>query len=587
MNRLYIQSILAGMFLLLTAKAFSQAPTVVSVSPQRQILNAPRNTQITVSFSQAINAQTINNNTFRVFGRQLGPIPGTFEIISGNTQVRFTPSDPFLAGEWVTVSLSKGIQSSSNVPMEKGFTWNFWTIAGTGTLNQSLLRTIQVRRQGEGLIQCYGALGMDLNDDGRTDLAIVNEVSKDFRIYLNNGNNYDTMYSLYPIPGGSFPSPSDAGDFNRDGKVDIVVGNAGNNVMSLFMANGGAVFQTGVPYTAASNVRGVGIADLDGDGFDDVITANRGGSNISIFKNNGNGTFAAAVNINTAGNGETGIMMTDANNDGLQDAFVGCFSSSEIVLLLGDGNGSLVYSDRSALNGQPWAIAVGDINKDGNADVASCLSSSNRIGVILGNGSGGLGTVTNYISGQFPLAIDIGDIDGDNDLDLVSSDYGSGDYKVFGNDGSGSFTNNPLTLQASSAGSCITIHDRDNDGDLDLAGIDEVDDLLFVFNNGPVGIQNVSGEVPTTYSLHQNYPNPFNPSTKIKFDIPSGNEISNVSLIVYDLLGRQIVTLVNQQLSPGVYETDWNASGSASGMYVYNLLVNGVVIDSKRMAVLK
>ncbi|MEO8446906.1 MAG: FG-GAP-like repeat-containing protein [bacterium] len=561
----------------------AQIPSVTTFSPQRQILNAPRSTQVTVNFNTAISTQSVTSNTFRVFGRQLGPIPGTFEFLNNNTQVRFTPSDPFHAGEWITVNLSKGITSQTGTPMDLGFAWNFWTKAEPGTLNQTLIKTIPVRRTGEGLIQCYGALGMDLNDDGRTDLAIVNEVSKDFRVYLNNGTNYDTMFVLYPLPAGSLPSPSDAADFNHDGKVDIAIGNAGNNIMSLFMANGGAFYQTGVSYTAANNVRGVGIADLDGDGFDDIITANRGGSNISLFNNLGNGIFSAANNINTIGNGETGVMMTDANNDGIMDAFICCYTSNEIVLMLGNGTGGLTFSSRSSLGGPPWAVAVGDINGDGNADVAACLSSANRIGVIFGDGAGGLGTVANYTSGQFPLAIDIGDVDGDNDLDLIASDYGSGDYKVYANNGSGVFTNTPITLPASSAGSCITVHDRDNDGDLDLAAIDEVDDLLFIFNNGTVGVQQTSSEIPETFSLEQNYPNPFNPVSNLGFGI---SEFGFVSLKIYDALGNEVVTLVNETKSPGSYQVEWNAAGFPSGVYFYTLETPGFT-ETKRMILLK
>lgn len=584
--KIKIISISIFSILIIASKVFSQAPVVNSVSPQRQILNAPRSSAVTVTFDIALNPLSVNNSTFRVFGKLSGPVPGIFEMLNGNTQIKFTPSTPFLAGEWITVSLSKGIKSSADVPMAKGYTWNFWTKAEPGTLNQTLVRTIPVRRQGEGLIQCYGALGVDLNDDGKTDLAVVNEVSRDFRVFLNNGTNFDTIFAIYPISPGSLPSPSEAGDFNHDGIVDITVGNAGNNIMSLFIGNGSASYQTSVPHTAANNVRGVAVADLDGDGHDDIITANRGGSNISLFKNNGNGTFASAVNINTVGNSETGVMMADANNDGILDAFIGCYSSNEIVLMLGDGNGSLTFSSRSSLGGPPWAVAVGDINGDGNADVAACLSSSNKIGVIFGNGSGGLGTVANYTSGQFPLAIDIGDLDGDNDLDLISSDYSSGDYKVYGNNGSGVFTNSPITLEASKAGSCITVHDRDNDGDLDLAGIDEVDDLLFIFNNGPLAVSNISDKVPENFFLHQNFPNPFNPSTKIRFDVGSNHTVSNVRLTIYNIEGKEVSELVNQNLSPGTYETEWNAGSSASGIYYYKLEA-GNITETRKMLLLK
>ncbi len=570
-------------YFILINTALSIEPIVTSVSPIKQILNAPRSTSIIVNFNTGLNTSSVNNSTFRVFGKQSGPIPGTFEFLNGNTQVKFTPSSLFLAGEWVTVNLSKGIMSSDNTPLTKGYTWNFWTIALSGTLSQSLIRTIPVRKQGEGHIQCYGALGVDLNDDGRTDLAIVNEISRDYRIYLNNGNNYDTMFALYPVPSGSNPSPSEAADFNNDGKVDMVVGNAANNILSLFIATGGANFQAGIPYTAAQFVRGVAINDFDGDGFDDVVTANRGGSNIALFKNNGNGTFGNATLINTIGNGETGVMMADANNDGILDAFIGCYNSNEIVLLLGDGNGNFTFSSRSSLGGPPWAIAVGDINGDGNVDVAACLSSANRIGVIFGNGSGGLGTVANYTSSGFPLAIDIGDVDGDNDLDLISSNYSGANFTVYANNGSGVFTNNPIVLPAVNSGSCITVHDRDNDGDLDLSGIDEIDDLLFIFNNGAVGINQISSEVPAAYSLKQNYPNPFNPTTHLEFGI---SNLGFVSLKVYDVHGKEVATLVNENKQAGTYEVEWNGQGFASGVYFYRLEA-GDFKETKRMLLVK
>lgn len=575
----------------------AQGPVVINVSPLKQVINAPRNSLITVTFNAPVDTLSVNETSFRVFSRLSGPVPGTFDFGAADKLVRFTPDTPFLAGEWVTVTLSKSIKNTNNVPMAHGYRWNFWTKAQTGSANYTLTQTIPVRRQGEGLIQCYGALGCDFNDDGRPDLAVVNEISIDFRVFLNNGNGYDTIYSIHPIPSGYYPSPSEASDFNHDGITDIVIGNAGNSVLSYFKGLPSANFQAGVPYTSGTLVRGVGIIDFNGDGWEDVVTANRGGNNISLFRNNGSGSFDPAVNINTVGTQETGVMVADANGDGIQDLFVGCYSSSEIVLLLGDGEGNFTFSSRKSLNGQPWAIAVGDINGDGKTDVAGALSGSNKIGVIFGDGSGGLGTAVNYNSGNFPLAMDIGDIDGDNDLDLISSNYGSGTYSIFSNNGSGVFSNTPVTLPASSAGSCITVLDVDNDGDMDLAGIDEVDDLLFIFKNQLVSIEQISGIIPGEFNLEQNYPNPFNPSTHLEFGIPdllASRSEGFVSLKVYDILGKEVAVLINEKLSPGIYKATFNGSNLASGVYFYRLVVSslnpheaGNFSETKRMILLK
>jgi uncharacterized delta-60 repeat protein len=91
-----------------------------------------------------------------------------------------------------------------------------------------------------------------------------------------------------------------------------------------------------------------------------------------------------------------------------------------------------------------------------------------------------------------------------------------------------------------------------------------------------VGVKPISSEVPDRYALYQNYPNPFNPSTKIKFSIPlnKGGErgLSFVSLKIFDLLGHEVATLVNEQLKPGTYEVEWDGSNYPSGVYFCKLL---------------
>jgi len=80
------------------------------------------------------------------------------------------------------------------------------------------------------------------------------------------------------------------------------------------------------------------------------------------------------------------------------------------------------------------------------------------------------------------------------------------------------------------------------------------------------GIQTV--EIPNYYSLAQNYPNPFNPSTQIKYSVPKA---VNVSIKVFDVLGKEVATLVNETKQPGFYTVDFNASGFASGIYFYRI----------------
>jgi subtilisin-like proprotein convertase family protein len=96
------------------------------------------------------------------------------------------------------------------------------------------------------------------------------------------------------------------------------------------------------------------------------------------------------------------------------------------------------------------------------------------------------------------------------------------------------------------------------------------------------GINNVS-KIPTVYLLNQNYPNPFNPVTKINFEIPKQGL---VSLRVYDVLGREVKSLINEVKAPGTYSVDFNGTDLSSGVYFYRLESNGFS-DIKKMMLIK
>jgi hypothetical protein len=95
----------------------------------------------------------------------------------------------------------------------------------------------------------------------------------------------------------------------------------------------------------------------------------------------------------------------------------------------------------------------------------------------------------------------------------------------------------------------------------------------------------VSGELlPTVYALEQNYPNPFNPSTTIEFSLPE--EVNNVRLSIYNVLGEKVAEVVNTSLIAGNYKFQWNGTNVASGMYIYELRTDKFVLV-KKMVLLK
>lgn len=104
------------------------------------------------------------------------------------------------------------------------------------------------------------------------------------------------------------------------------------------------------------------------------------------------------------------------------------------------------------------------------------------------------------------------------------------------------------------------------------------------WNSYIVGIEDQSVNIPQSFYLHQNYPNPFNPVTHFRFGI---SDPGFVTLNVYNVLGKIVKVLVNETKSAGEYEIEFNGSTLSSGLYFYSLSVNGNVIDTKRMVLLK
>jgi photosystem II stability/assembly factor-like uncharacterized protein len=161
----------------------------------------------------------------------------------------------------------------------------------------------------------------------------------------------------------------------------------------------------------------------------------------------------------------------------------------------------------------------------------------------------------------------------------------SSDFIFAGTDSNGVFysTNYGVTWESLNAGltdTAITALYCDADGYL-FAGT--YNKGIFRTVGRTTAVDNQIERPPITFSLHQNYPNPFNPSTKIRFQIPHS---ALVTLKVFDLLGREVATLVNEKLSSGNYEKTLDARGLASGVYLYRL-TDGTLAQTRKLLVLR
>ena len=107
--------------------------------------------------------------------------------------------------------------------------------------------------------------------------------------------------------------------------------------------------------------------------------------------------------------------------------------------------------------------------------------------------------------------------------------------------------------------------------------------MKFYPTTPPVSVLNEGDIIPNKFVIFQNYPNPFNPTTEIRFEVPVSGF---VSLKVYNVLGREIATIVNEQKNPGAYSVQWNASAQPSGVYYYRMLT-GSFSETKKLVLVR
>ncbi len=536
---------------------------VLNITPEANSIAADFTPDIFINFNTALDVTTVNHQSLKVFGRWSGPMAGELTVMNDN-QVRFHPTEPFSAGEPVTVVLAKSILGMNGDTMSFGYSHYFWAKTAPGSLVQEYESTIEMRQPGEGLIQVYGAYAGDINNDNYSDLVVINETADDLRILLNDGTGHYGDFTIYPM-GNLSPSPNEGADFNNDGEIDLAVSTAHQNEVRVMFGDGEGNFSPMDTYTADMGVRGLVVLDCNGDAHDDIFVVNRIAGNTNLLTNDGTGNFTM-TGFDAEGQGESAVSVADANLDGIPDLFIGMYASQEIVLFLGDGEGGFSISDRSDVPGNPWMMGVGDFNGDGQVDVVSSNSLGNTIVVCFGDGMGGLSEPDVYqIPGlQFPLAMDVGDLDGDGDLDFVSSNYNSTNFVIFENDGTGSFSVADI-LPAPNHASCAILHDRDNDGDLDITGTDEGDDVLLIYTNpGPVAVRD-----PALRQIEmQVTPNPASDQINVVFSL---DEREPITLQLYNNEGKLVQPLFSGEVLPGSQAFNFSLGHLPKGIYQCHL----------------
>ena len=364
----------------------------------------------------------------------------------------FTVARGLGSGRFVTTTVVQSDYRPVSANQSSGHTLAVADIDNDGTLDLITTNNNDsvsvLRGQGAGTFQQLGSFPVsgpslvrvgDVNHDGRPDLVVDQSPAKTFAVFLNSGNgtfgtgisnsldnvsrrqdfitvdvNGDgfedvvatdstTAYVAISNGDGTFkkPVPLDvgpflgmipfspaAGDFDRDGKTDLVVTflNVGTgNVLGFFRCNGDGTFRTLIPTRASTDAIRITVGDFDRDGRLDLLTTfsdllQPSADKVTVWFGKGDGTFSPR--IYSATGSPTTPLIGDINGDGFPDAIVSKFGSSDVAVYLANSDGTLRDPISFSTVSSPRTMGIGDLNRDGKPDLAVASGPDNAIAIL-------------------------------------------------------------------------------------------------------------------------------------------------------------------------------------------------------------
>ena len=267
----------------------------------------------------------------------------------------------------------------------------------------------------------------DFNGDGKVDLVAgyLAFGASSLQFFMGNGDGTFTGSGIDAAFDGSFQTVID-GDFNQDGKLDLAFPAYGGDepLIIALLGNGDGTFPSASGYGPLAGVS-LATGDFNRDGILDLAVSD-GQDSLAILLGNGNGSFTPAATQPAATGNVTAVTAGDFNGDGILDLALA--GSSTLTILQGNGDGTFTPLSGEPSIPQSSFVTTSDLNGDGKLDLVFCAA--NAISILLGNGDGTFQSGVSYAVGSGPFAVGVGDFNGDGRLDLAVTNSSSNTVSI-------------------------------------------------------------------------------------------------------------------------------------------------------------
>jgi hypothetical protein len=285
----------------------------------------------------------------------------------------------------------------------------------------------------------------DFNGDGKQDVAVTNQQDAAITVILGNGDGSFQPGVNYSV--GNHPAGIVTGDFNHDGVLDLAVANPfdstnqRDNTVFILIGNGDGTFKPPTAFQAGPGPLRLAVGDFNRDGKLDLAVADagtpaQGPGLVSILLGNGDGTFQSHQDTAIDTSIASAVIAGDFNGDGKLDLAVAANLDNEIgraVILIGNGDGSFQFSSKNVYGTglSSNGIAAGDFNGDGVPDIAVPSLITSNLFLLRGKGDGSLQYQGIYGTSIQPLAVVTADLNADNLSDVVVANFSSNNVTVW------------------------------------------------------------------------------------------------------------------------------------------------------------